>query len=73
MRKVTIELVVFGQVKEYTTMDAEDAREVLTRKMNPGHRYRINPPDKTGVFADDEARYAADCEACGVENPFANV
>lgn len=70
-RKVTVELVSFGVVKEYVTLPASEASALLRKAMAWGHHWRIVGPDKTGEIRNDEARYAADCEACGVENAFA--
>ena len=72
-RKVTVELVAFGQVKEYVTLPASEAAEYLGRNMTKGHRWRITPPDRTGELPNDERRYADDCAACGVPNPYENV
>lgn len=69
-RQVTVELVMFGQVKEYTTLPASEAAALLSKPMNKGCFWRIDPPDATGELPFDESRYAADCEACGVENAY---
>lgn len=67
-RRVTVELAIFGQVTEYTTVPASEAKSILARKMAAGHRWRIVLPDRTGELQNDESRYSADCEACGVPN-----
>ena len=70
-RPVTIELVITGAVSSYLTLPAYAAADALALPMNAGHLWRIRPPDKTGAIPDDEARYAADCAACGVPNVYA--
>jgi hypothetical protein len=69
-RKITIELMSFGQIKEYRVVSPVEAREYLDKEMTRGHRWRIQPPNQSGELPNDEARYAEDCKACGVGNPF---
>lgn len=71
-REITLNLYAFGVEKEWVTLPASEAKELLAKPMNPGWSWRIDPPDTTGEMPDDEARYAEDCKACGVENPFDN-
>ena len=73
MRNVTVELVSFGRVLEYQTLPADQAGELLRKKMAKGHHWRIAQPDRTGELHDDDARYDADCKACGVENHYATA
>ena len=69
-RPVTIELVIFGKVSALLTVPAYAAADTLAKPTQPGHAWRITPPSKTGAIPDDDARYAADCAACGVVNVY---
>lgn len=69
-RRITLNLMCHGVVaKEYTEVPASEARQLLKKRMATGWYWAIDPPDKTGAIPDDVARYAADCEACGVTDP----
>ena len=72
-RYVTVELWRDGERKEYTTLPASEAAELIRKPMANHYRWQISPPDRTGELQDDEARFAADCEACGVTDPYANA
>ena len=72
-RLITIELVGFGIGKEYQVVPPAEARNLLMRRMARGWHYRLTPPDRTGELPNDEERYAADCQACGIGNVYATV
>ncbi len=72
-RLITIELMYGKRVVEYTLESPADAKEILSRQMNPGWWHRISPPDLTGAIEGDEQRYREDCQACGVENPYTSA
>lgn len=71
-RRIHLELVRDGVIKETLTCDAESAKALLASALANRYRWQIVPPDRTGELLDDEARFAADCEACSVPNTFDN-
>ena len=70
IRKIALQLVRDGVIKETATVSVAEARDRLSQTMANRYQWRIAPPDCTGNLTDDDARYAADCEACGVANPY---
>jgi hypothetical protein len=70
MRQIALELVRDGVIKETTTVGVEEAKELLAKEMANRYRWRIAEPDRTGEIPNDEQRYAEDCKACGVGNPY---
>ena len=74
MRMIAVELVHQNRVVSYQIVQTEDAKELLARPMNPGWRYRIMLPERTGNLRNnDDERYAQDCIACDYANPFENA
>jgi hypothetical protein len=69
-RKIALELVAFGITKETVTLPADEARALLAKPMTRGWRWSICGPDTTGELPDDDARFAADCAACKISNPY---
>jgi hypothetical protein len=76
-RQITIELCRHNlggnaTVVSYETLELKEAKARLETKCVNGHFYRVTPPDVTGNVAGDESRFAADCKALGIPNPYAS-
>lgn len=71
--KIELQLYRDREIKELWSGSVEQAKELLSLPMVNRYRWRLTPPDSTGELPNDEARYAADCAACGVGNPFAGA
>jgi len=69
-RKIVINLLFDNIVKEFTICNSAEARALLHTKMASRWKYAIDSPDLTGAICGDEERYAEDCLACGVKNPY---